>query len=146
MKNQQISFTPIGYVESEYTGQVPSYEAREWVSKVKILEKYIEGLHGIERFSHIIILFVFHKVNKNDVTLRVHPRKDPILPLVGVFASRAQVRPNPIGLCVAKLIEKEHTTLKVKGLDAFNGSPVIDIKPYLPRLDSYPDAKVPPYL
>jgi len=61
----------------------------------------------------------------------------------GVFACRSPSRPNPIGLCIVKLIKVEGNVLTVRGLDAFTDSPIIDIKPYLPRADSIPDARVP---
>jgi tRNA-Thr(GGU) m(6)t(6)A37 methyltransferase TsaA len=76
-------------------------------------------------------------------TLLVFPRRHAVNVETGVFASRSPSRPNPIGLCVVELLKIEECVLTVKGLDALEGSPIIDIKPYIPRADSIPDAKVP---
>ncbi|MEM4201615.1 MAG: tRNA (N6-threonylcarbamoyladenosine(37)-N6)-methyltransferase TrmO, partial [Candidatus Hadarchaeum sp.] len=75
--------------------------------------------------------------------LQVIPKRHPGAPLVGVFASRSPTRPNPIGMCVVELIRVENCRLRVKGLDAVEGSPIVDIKPYLPRADSVPGARAP---
>ncbi|HDO41943.1 MAG TPA: tRNA (N6-threonylcarbamoyladenosine(37)-N6)-methyltransferase TrmO, partial [Candidatus Bathyarchaeota archaeon] len=75
--------------------------------------------------------------------LLVFPRKHTVNLETGVFACRSPSRPNPIGLCTVKLLEVEGCALTVRGLDAFNNSPIIDIKPYIPRVDSVPNAKVP---
>lgn len=115
------------------------------LSKIKIFPEFCEGLHRLGDFSHVIILYWFHLRDneKERSVLQVHPRRHPGSPQVGVFASRSPSRPNPIGLCVTELLEIEGCTLTVRGLDALEGSPVIDIKPYLPRADSVPDARAP---
>ena len=114
-------------------------------SKVKIFPEFCVGLDGLNSFSHITILYWFHLRDNEEErhTLRVVPRRHPGAPQVGVFASRSPSRPNPIGLCVAELTKIEDCTLLVRGLDAFEGSPIIDIKPYIPRADSISDARVP---
>ena len=115
------------------------------LSKVRIFPKFCSGLQRLNAFSHIIILYWFHlRDNENERrTLRVTPRRHPGAPQVGVFASRSPSRPNPIGVCVVELTKIEECTLTVKGLDALEDSPVIDIKPYIPRADSIPEARVP---
>jgi len=115
------------------------------LSRVKIFPEFCVGLEGLNNFSHIAILYWFHLRDNEEErhTLRVVPRRHPGAPEVGVFASRSPSRPNPIGLCVVELIKIEDCTMLVKGLDAFEGSPIIDIKPYIPRADSIPDARVP---
>jgi len=115
------------------------------LSKVKVFPEFCEGLHRLSDFSHVIILYWFHlRDNKRERgILQVLPRRHPGSPQVGVFASRSPSRPNPIGLCVSELVEIKECVLTVRGLDALEGSPVIDIKPYLPRADSVPDARVP---
>ena len=77
---------------------------------------------------------------------KVHPRHRKELPLVGLFASRSPNRPNPVGKATVKLLQRKGNILKVEGLDAVNGSPIIDIKPYIPGYDSADDAKVPPWI
>jgi len=115
------------------------------LSKVKIFPEFCEGLQRLNDFSHIIILYWFHLLDKENERriLRVVPRRHPGAPQVGVFACRSPVRPNPIGLCVAELVKIEECYLTVRGLDALQDSLIIDIKPYLPRADSIPNARVP---
>jgi len=115
------------------------------LSRVKIFPQFCTGLQRLDNFSHLIILYWFHLRDKEEErrTLQVIPRRHPGAPQMGVFASRSPSRPNPIGLCVVELKKIENCVLFVKGLDAVEGSPVIDIKPYIPRADSVPDARVP---
>jgi len=114
-------------------------------STIRIYPEYCDGLLGLEAYSHIIILYWMHLRDdeKHRRTLRVIPRRHEGAPLTGVFACRSPSRPNPIGLSVVELLSLEDCRLRVRGLDAFKDSPIIDIKPYLPRADSIPDAKVP---
>jgi len=115
------------------------------LSKVKIFPEFCAGLQHLNDFSHIIILYWFHLRDKENErrTLMVVPKRHPGAPEVGVFASRSPSRPNPIGLCVTELVKVEDCTLTVKGLDALKSSPIIDIKPYIPRADSILGARVP---
>jgi len=115
------------------------------LSMVRIFPEFCLGLQRLNDFSHIIILYWFHlRDNENERrTLRVVPRRHPGAPQVGVFASRSPSRPNPIGLCVAELVKIEECILTVRGLDALQNSPIIDVKPYIPRADSIPKARVP---
>jgi len=114
-------------------------------STIRIYPEYCDGLLGLEAYSHIIILYWMHLRDneKHRRTLRVIPRRHEGAPLTGVFACRSPSRPNPIGLSVVELLRLEDCRLRVRGLDAFKDSPIIDIKPYLPRADSIPDARVP---
>jgi len=115
------------------------------LSKVRIFSEFCQGLEYLNNFSHIIVLYWLHlRDNERERrTLQVIPRRHPGAPKVGVFSSRSPSRPNPIGFCVAELVQIEDCTLIVKGLDALEGSPIVDIKPYIPRADSIPDARVP---
>jgi len=132
--NEKSEVRFIGVVES--SGEL---------SRVKIFSEFCVGLQGLNSFSHITILYWFHLRDKEEERriLQVVPRRHPGAPQVGVFASRSPSRPNPIGLCVVELIKIENCTLVVRGLDALEGSPIIDIKPYLPRANSIPSARVP---
>jgi len=120
-------------------------EDADELSKVKIFPEFCDGLQRLNDFSHVIILYWFHlRDNKKERSiLKVVPRRHPGAPQVGVFASRSPSRPNSIGLCVAELVKIEGCILTVKGLDALKNSPVVDIKPYIPRADSIPKARVP---
>jgi tRNA-Thr(GGU) m(6)t(6)A37 methyltransferase TsaA len=117
----------------------------EQEADIRIFKKYCTGLRGTEEYSHLIILYWFHlRDNEKDrKSLLVTPRVHALSIEKGVFACRSRSRPNPIGLCVTKLIKAKDCTLTVRGLDALEGSPIIDIKPYLPRADLFPNAHAP---
>ena len=90
------------------------------------------SLDGIEGFSHLEILYVFHLADDGNIQSAArNPRNDPAYPKVGIFAQRGKNRPNKIGATIVELIGKEGDTLFVKGLDAIDGTPVIDIKPVM---------------
>ncbi len=120
-------------------------KADDQISEVEIDPKFCQGLDGLQSFSHIIVLYWLHlrDNDENRRTLKVVPRRHPGAPEVGVFASRSPSRPNPIGLCVSEIIKIDGCILYLKGLDAVEFSPIIDIKPYLPRADSIAGAQVP---
>lgn len=91
-----------------------------------------ESLAGLEDFSHLEILFHFHKADPGKIaTGKRHPRNNPSFPEVGIFARRGKNRPNHLGLTVVRLLSIEGRTLTVQGLDALDGTPVIDIKPFM---------------
>jgi tRNA-Thr(GGU) m(6)t(6)A37 methyltransferase TsaA len=117
----------------------------EQEARIRIFEHYCAGLKGIEEYSHLIILYWSH-LRDNDKerrTLLVTPKKHALNVEKGVFACRSPSRPNPLALCVTQLLKAEGCILTVKGLDAFEASPIIDIKPYLPRADLFPNAQAP---
>lgn len=130
-----LKVNPIGTVE----------EATENSSRLRILPQFLEGIQGLEQFSHAIVLYWFDKRDnkQNRLTLKVTPRRHPGAREMGVFATRSPSRPNPIGICVVEVLEIHETTLVVRGLDAFNGSPIVDVKPYIPRADSVAEARTP---
>jgi tRNA (adenine37-N6)-methyltransferase len=103
------------------------------ISEIELAEELPSSmLDGIEDFSHLEIIFIFDKVNENDVVVTsAHPRENSSWPKVGIFAQRKKNRPNRIGLCTVELIKKNGRTLTVRGLDAIDGTPVIDIKPVM---------------
>ena len=102
-------------------------------SKIVIKKEFSKGLDGIGGFSHLFVLFWMHKTSAPEkMILKVHPRHRLYLPKQGVFATRTQFRPNSIGLTVVKLVRRAGNTLTVKGLDAYEGTPVLDLKPYDP--------------
>jgi tRNA-Thr(GGU) m(6)t(6)A37 methyltransferase TsaA len=118
------------------------------LSRIRIYDDFRDGLEGLEAFSHLIVLYWFHQrdTKAERSVLRVTPRRHPGAPKVGVFSSRSPSRPNPIGLCVVELEKLEGPILEVKGLDAFEGSPIIDLKPYLPHADAVTHATVPAWV
>ena len=105
-------------------------DAREAVATIAIREEFAEALDGIEAYSHLVVLFWFHQ-SERPTSMMVHPRGDPSRPERGIFATRSPVRPNPIGLTVVRLLERCGNELVVRGLDAIDGTPVVDIKPHI---------------
>jgi len=137
----QIKFEPIGYVRR--ASKLEDVRDRSLVSKIVLRKGLNKALDGIEDFSHIFVVFYMHHVpEKETKALKVHPRGRMDLPLVGVFATRTAFRPNPVGLTLVELLKREENILVVKGLDAFDRTPVLDIKPYNSR-DMVINAKVP---
>jgi tRNA-Thr(GGU) m(6)t(6)A37 methyltransferase TsaA len=114
------------------------------VSDVILDPKFEEALEGVEDYSHLLVLFWISRVQKGRRDLKkIHPKSRQDLPLVGIFATRTQYRPNPIGLTLVKLIRRRKNILRVRGLDALNGTPVIDIKPISPLHEFPKDTRVP---
>jgi tRNA-Thr(GGU) m(6)t(6)A37 methyltransferase TsaA len=137
----EITLKAIGTVRSELKDSTRrKYE--DAVAEI-IVDKDLTGaLDGLEQFSHIIVLWWIHKTRR-PFPLKVHPRGDSENKLVGVFASRSPDRPNPVGKTTVRLLERRGNVLKVQGLDAIDGTPVLDIKPYIPGYDSADGATAP---
>ncbi len=139
---EPVMVRPIGVVRNNI--KQPRMDG--WVdvrSDILIREELADALDGIEAYSHVIIIFAFHKVPEAEQRSRVRPRSDPRLPEQGVLATRSQVRPSPIGVSVVRLLRRRHNVLRVEALDAIDGTPVLDIKPYFPNYDAVPDATIP---
>ena len=121
---------------------------KEEASWIEIFEPYSDALLGLAGFSHIQVLFWFHKNDTADrrKTLRVHPRKDKKNPLSGVFATHSPLRPNPIGLTLCKIKSIEDLQIKIEDIDAFDGTPVIDIKCYIPSSVAESNLRLPAWV
>jgi len=132
-----LKLKPIGVIHSPYhAGQVP-YQGcgREEIGEVEVFEQFAEGLKDIERFSHIVLVYWFHK--STGYSLTVTPSWDTTPH--GLFTTRSPNRPCPLGLSVVRLVARKGNTLKVKDLDAVDGTPLLDIKPYVPIVDEKSD-------
>jgi tRNA-Thr(GGU) m(6)t(6)A37 methyltransferase TsaA len=134
-----FQIVPIGTIHQQEAG------APIWI---EIAPPYEPGLLGIENFSHIAVLYWF---DRNDTPeqrriLQVHPRKNTANPLTGVFATHAPVRPNPIALTVCRLLAVEGRRLRIESIDALDGSPVVDIKGYIPSREEANAVRVPPWV
>jgi tRNA-Thr(GGU) m(6)t(6)A37 methyltransferase TsaA len=115
----------------------------EIVSELVIDPGYAGILDGIEDFSHLLVIYWAHLVEPEGRTItRVHPMGRKDLPLVGVFSTCSPARPNPVLVIAVRLLERKGYTLRVEGLDAVDGSPIVDIKPYLPSYYAIEDAKL----
>jgi tRNA-Thr(GGU) m(6)t(6)A37 methyltransferase TsaA len=148
MANQlpEMTLKAIGIVRNEIKQPV-RHGWRDIVSEIVVNGNLAEALDGLDDFSHIIVLYWMHMLPAGKpLPLKVHPMGKPELPLVGRFATRSPSRPNPVGQSTVRLLERRGNILKVKGLDAIDGTPVIDIKPYLPGYDSVTEAKAPPWM
>jgi tRNA-Thr(GGU) m(6)t(6)A37 methyltransferase TsaA len=126
---KKITLKPIGFVRTKAVNDEVKDKTR--LSEIFLDCELTKALKGITDFSHVFVLFWLHEITaKQRETLKVHPRGRQDLPLVGVFASRTNLRANPIGLTLCELLKVESNVLTVRGLDAFDGTPVLDIKPY----------------
>jgi tRNA-Thr(GGU) m(6)t(6)A37 methyltransferase TsaA len=125
--SNRIAVCPIGVVHRQRPDE--DINDRDLVSRIVIGKEYADGLVGIEDWSHLYVIFWMDKISDEKKTL-LCPGREPDMPTVGIFAARAPVRPNPIGLTLVELVRREGNVLVVKGLDALDGTPVLDIKPY----------------
>jgi len=138
---KEMNLKPIGYVKR--ASKQEDVKDRSLVSKIVVRKGLTKALEGIEGFSHIFVVFYMHEIPKEETKiLKVHPRGRTDLPLLGVFATRTAFRPNPIGLTLVELLERRENVLVVRGLDALDGTPVLDVKPFNSR-DMVVDARVP---
>lgn len=120
-------------------------EKREGRTLIVLDKRYEKGLLGLADWSHVQVIWWF---DRNDspqkrAILQVHPRGNPNNPLTGVFACRAPVRPNLIALSLCKIVSVRDNVVEIEKIDAFEGTPILDIKPYTPGQDSVRDVKVP---
>jgi len=131
-----IKAAPIGYVRSHLIdrSQAPRQGRDAAVEAwIEILPAYREALQGIDRWPQLLIVCWMHLAKRD--TRTVHPRGDPRAPLTGVFATRSPARPNPLAVYTVELLSCDGGKLHVRGIDAVEGTPVLDIKPHVHRLD-----------
>ncbi len=131
----------IGHAHTRVADADIARSRRHLESDIVLLPQYAAGLTGIEDYSQLIVLFWMHHAPPASA-LTMHPRGDPALPLTGVFASRGRAHPNPLGLAVVDLLARQDNVLTVRRLDAFDGTPIVDLKPY-DHYDVHPDPRVP---
>jgi tRNA-Thr(GGU) m(6)t(6)A37 methyltransferase TsaA len=131
----EIVFRPIGKIISPFRSikemPIQPAGAKGIQGKVIIFPEFAEGLKDIDGFSHIILLYHFHRVKKLKLTVIPFLDSKPR----GVFATRAPKRPNPIGLSVVRLIDRKNNILNIENVDILDGTPLLDIKPYVPEFD-----------
>jgi tRNA-Thr(GGU) m(6)t(6)A37 methyltransferase TsaA len=132
-----ICLDPIGVVNKQGT-----------TSYLEIYPEHAPGLKGLEDFSHLWVFYWFHDNDTPEQrqTLQVHPRRDPANPLTGVFACRAPERPNLIGFTACRILKVSGNIVEVADLDARDGTPILDLKPYIPSGDAIPEARTPDWL
>lgn len=138
---ERMVLKPIGFVRTRARGD--EVKDKTAIAEVVIRDELAEALEGIADFSHVYILFWLNEVTSQErKMMKVHPRGREDFPLLGVFATRTKFRPNPIGLTLVELVKVEGKILTVRGLDAFDGTPVLDIKPF-DHWDMAKNARVP---
>jgi tRNA-Thr(GGU) m(6)t(6)A37 methyltransferase TsaA len=135
MAEEPISYLPIGVIRSDHTvpeeTPVQPVYARDCRGRVEVFPPFVAGLADLEGFSHLFLLYHFH---------RAGPARLRVVPFLqdaerGIFATRAPVRPNAIGISVVALERREDAVLHVTGVDILDGTPLLDIKPYVARFD-----------
>jgi len=142
MMFMEIVYRPIGVIRTPFKSPVgvpiqpPAGRGVRGV--VEVFPEYVEGLKDLEGFSYIILIYHFHLVKR--YSLRVTPYMDS--EARGVFATRAPARPNPIGISIVKLVKIEGNKLYIEDVDIVDGTPLLDIKPYVPEFDYRPNARI----
>ncbi|MBQ9887597.1 MAG: tRNA (N6-threonylcarbamoyladenosine(37)-N6)-methyltransferase TrmO [Lachnospiraceae bacterium] len=142
---QNIVMQAVGYVRNS----VENKKDTAWggdVSTIVLKEEFYGGLKGIEDFSHVIIIYYLDKAKYDkEKHLQRRPQNRDDMPLVGIFSQRGKDRPNRIGMTSVQIVSVDEKSITVKGLDAIDGTPVLDIKPYYPVYDKK-DAVVPEWV
>jgi tRNA (adenine37-N6)-methyltransferase len=138
----------IGYVDRPDAPEPdPDAFYDPWLeTALRILPRWADALAGIEEYSHLVVLFWLNRARRARVARRQFPEGRSELSEIGLFATRSPRRPNPIGISMPRLLRREETTLWVSGIDAWPGTPILDIKGYAPRDDLRQDATVPTWL
>lgn len=142
----KIEFNSIGIVKNSVENKKDTSWGND-VSKIVIDEQYTQGLIGLSEFSHILVVYYLDKANfniENHLIRRPQNRDD--MPMVGILSQRAKDRPNPIGITSVEIVTVNKNIIIVKGLDAIDNTPVLDIKPYYPMYDSRENAVVPEWV
>jgi tRNA-Thr(GGU) m(6)t(6)A37 methyltransferase TsaA len=138
----EVKFRAIATVHSPFTDPVgmpiQPVGARGVQGTVEVEPEFAEGLQDIEGFSHLVLIYYLHKIQQSKLTVV------PFLDTVphGVFATRSPARPNPIGFSVVKLNQRQDNVLHIENVDLLDGTPVLDIKPYIPEFDHHPADRV----
>lgn len=147
MAQDAFSLSPIGSVKCAVDEMSPGNWSKV-DSEIRLDPRYSAGLQGLEQFSHVLVVFLLDRVQGFDPAKQLlrKPRGMEHLDPVGVFAQRTKFRPNPIGVTAVKLLGIEGNVVKVRGLDALDGTPVLDLKPYMPPFDRMEDVNMPPWV
>jgi tRNA (adenine37-N6)-methyltransferase len=139
----EIKLTPIGVVHSEIKEREQGHRVAN--ATIEINNELTEALDNLDEFSHIIVLYWIDK-SRRPAPTKVTPKHHGLTSPIGVFASRSPDRLNPIGKSTVRLLKREGNVLTVEGLDALDGSPVLDIKPYIPGVDAAENATAPSWM
>jgi tRNA-Thr(GGU) m(6)t(6)A37 methyltransferase TsaA len=138
--NVNFMMKPIGVIRTPWddtSGMPIQPRFSQAVGRVEVFEEYAAGLQDLDGFSHVILIYALH--HSDGYSLRVKPFLDDVAR--GLFATRHPCRPNPIGLSVVRLVTCDGQVLEVEGIDVLDGTPLLDIKPYVPDFDARSDAR-----
>ena len=139
---KMIQYRPIGVIHTPFESfkgmPIQPAGAQSVRGTVSVFPEYAEGLQDLDGFSHVMLLYHFHQASAAKLAVIPFMDSQPR----GVFATRAPTRPNPIGLSVVKLLKIEGRTLDVENVDILDGTPLLDIKPYVPEFDRHPADRV----
>lgn len=136
-----IQLEPIGIVHNAMREAHRSTPWEQIESEILIDARWHAALEGLAEFSHIWVVYFLDRAHPA-AALRVYPMRRADLPCIGVLATRSPARPNPIGICPVELLSLRENVLRVRGLDALDGTPVLDLKPYLERSDAITGTRV----
>jgi tRNA-Thr(GGU) m(6)t(6)A37 methyltransferase TsaA len=130
-KTVEILLQPVGMVKNSITDK-EHHGWKDIYSDIFVKEEHVPALDGLAEFSHIIVFFWLHKVTPEErATRRARPTRKAEIPELGIFAWHSSRRPNPIGMSIVKLLELQGDRVQVQGLDAIDGTPVLDLRPYV---------------
>jgi tRNA-Thr(GGU) m(6)t(6)A37 methyltransferase TsaA len=143
-----VVLRPIGVVRSSAKTTDDLLDVEGLKSRIVLRPEYEEALLGLDTWSHVLVLFWPHQIPEGvrGSKPQIHPRDDPANPLQGILATRSQIRFNPVLVTAVRLLGVKGNVVRVQGLDAIDGTPVLDIKPYVPRFDSVPEATMPEWV
>ena len=142
-KNGTITIKPLGTAKNGVSKpMLPGW--KDVVTEIVIDKAYTDGLDGIEDYSHVIVVYWMDK--EEECHLKHHPQGREEVSFIGIFACRWPQRPSRIALSTVELLSREGNTIKVKGLDIVNSTPILDVKPYTPQYDKVEKAKVPEWV
>jgi tRNA-Thr(GGU) m(6)t(6)A37 methyltransferase TsaA len=138
----KITYRPIGVIHSPFTDlsemPIQPVGVASALGTAELFPEFVEGLRDLDGFSHVILIYHLHKVRRTALTVTPFLDAEPH----GVFATRAPTRPNPIGISIIQLLSIENNLLHLANLDILDGTPLLDIKPYIPDFDAPAKARV----
>jgi len=142
----EIKLRPIGVVKNSRATPSDDFWG-EVVSEIELADHIpIESITGISGFSHLEVIYFYDKVNDSEIVFSGRPRGNPDYPVIGIFGQRKKDRPNKLGLCTVELVGHSEKILKVKYLDAINGTPILDIKPVFKEFEPKKEIKQPTWV
>jgi len=138
----EVTYKPIGVIHTSFNSldEMPIQPTSDASGPgvVEVFPEYVDALRDLDGFSHIYLLYCFHKVRQSQLIVTPFLDSQPH----GIFATRAPARPNPLGLSLVKLIRIDRDQVYVEGMDVLNETPLLDIKPYVPEFESVQDIRI----